>query len=919
MNKLIILKASAGSGKTHDLTQQYIDFILPPDEEPFNPSAFRHILAVTFTNKATDEMKSRIIDEIYALSQSEEISIERRRRAKEVLTAILHDYSSFSVSTIDKFFQMVMRAFSREINQYASYNVELDTTAVLQQAVDRMMASLDEPSNSELLEWLTKYALERIEAGYKWDISDELFKMATLFMREDFKLKRREKGLNWDKEKIKEFSSKLDTLCEDPDKQTKATAELIRDNVYLLGIFTDLYNSLQSYLSENNLVLLGETADVLNRIIDGSDTPFIYEKIGTRFDHFMLDEFQDTSRLQWENFRPLISESLAHGEDSLIVGDIKQSIYRWRNSDLRLLDTDVYMDFGQDQISSRPKQENWRSYENIVKFNNDFYSHIASLAASEDPTGRIARYYADTVQKIPSLMSKHLGLGYVRVQYLKRKSDEDETLTWKDTVLERLGEDIEMLKSVHRPCDIAVLVRTNSDGELIARRLLSLGYEVITEDSLMLSSSETLRKLIAVLKYIANPQDSINTVTISMLFNTDKPDITGLDTKGSLYSLCDSILREKLSPLPEGETPFVFAFLDELLNYIGKFGSNLRGFIKWWDEGGSGKCISAPKSDNAIRVMTIHKSKGLSANAVILPFFNEPLHKNKETMIWCEPRTEPFKSIGLVPVKCTSALKNTIFASDYDEERLMQVVDNINTAYVATTRAICNMLIYCPEPKFTKKGAYDSRGFGVSDWLYEHLKGELDGNMCWSVGELCKDTDPKTVAETFVCRDFKSRPFKGKLRIQLRGGEYFNRELGTRYHDILSLIEDESGIDRAVSAALADGLISEQEVQPTRNVMLSVIRRCAPLHWFDGTYRCLNEVSLVDAQGEVTRPDRVLVEKDKPLGEGEAIVIDYKFGEKKSQYRKQVQDYMEQLRNMGYSKVSGALLYCKDEIEIENI
>lgn len=913
MGRLKILKASAGSGKTHDLTQQYIDFVLPPDESPFDEFAFRHILAVTFTNKATEEMKSRIVEELYSLSKSDKVTAIRRERAGKVLTAILHDYSSFAVSTIDKFFQMVMRAFAREINQYASYKVELDSGAVLRQTVDRMMASLDDPDNSSLLQWLTEYSLERIEAGQKWDISDELNRMASLFMREDFKLKRRRRGINWDKEKMRSLFGQL------TDDQ--------RQNLYLLGIFSDLFDNLQSYLAENNLVLLGETADVLNRIIDGSDTPFIYEKIGTRFDHFMLDEFQDTSRLQWENFRPLIAESLDKGADSLIVGDIKQSIYRWRNSDLNLLDSDIYKNFRNDQFSTRPKQDNWRSYGNIIDFNNDFFSKIDTFVdVNDDPQGRVKRYYNDARQMLPDLRRGFAGKGCVQVHFLPRQDNNGDSIQWRERALERLEGDVALLLKENRPCDIAVLVRKNREGEAVARKLLSLGYEVITEDSLMLRSSVALRKTMALLKFLTVPEDSVNNLTIKLLFQREKPDIEGLDIHGSLYDLCDSILREKIAPLPEGETPFVFAFLDEVLNYMDKFGSNLRGFVEWWEESGSAKCISVPQSDGAIRVMTIHKAKGLSSKAVILPFFNEPLHSSsKEIYIWCEPDEEPFREISPVPVKYTKEIKNTIFAADYQEENLMQIVDNVNTAYVAMTRAVCNMLIYAPQPKRTSKGEIHKGNIGVSDWLYLHLEKELvedaDGEKVWSVGKICGDRAKReeTSETNYICPDFLSCKYDERLKLKLRGADYFDREQGIKYHDILSRIEDESQLEGALASALSDGLISEDDLPLARNAILRVFAHCAPLHWFDGTWRSLNECSIADDGGNLSRPDRVLVEKDKPLGSGEAIVIDYKFGEKRFSYKKQVKEYMELLRKMGYSKVSGALLYCKDEIEIENV
>ncbi|MBR4661079.1 MAG: UvrD-helicase domain-containing protein, partial [Bacteroidales bacterium] len=362
MGSVKIIKASAGSGKTHTLASEYLSLLLP-ESGIQDPQAYKHILAVTFTNKATREMKERILEQLYEKSRS---GGKDSVRAREMLIAILHDYSQFSVSTIDRFFQMVMRSFAREIGQYASYGVELDTQAVLHQAVDGIFESLDEPGNENLLEWLLRYSMEEVDEGGKWDVSGNLKEIAKLFMNENFRLMRRDLGQPFgDRESLALLDARLREIAGNSnlDSRVVNTASLMRSELYRLGIFSDLYRQLNSYLRDNNLVLLSESNEILNRIIDGSDTPFIYEKVGLRFDHFMLDEFQDTSRMQWMNFLPLLRESLARGNDSLIVGDIKQSIYRWRNSDLNLLASQVQEDLGSQVNIAPPLDRNWRSSE----------------------------------------------------------------------------------------------------------------------------------------------------------------------------------------------------------------------------------------------------------------------------------------------------------------------------------------------------------------------------------------------------------------------------------------------------------------------------------------------------------------------------------------------------------------------------
>ena len=345
-------------------------------------------------------------------------------------------------------------------------------------------------------------------------------------MTDAFKLKRRALGPDlWSKERITEFRGMLQAMIEEarkPESSISAedakTADILDKNVHLLGIFSDLYAHLSACLKENNLVLLSETSDVLSRIIDGSDTPFIYEKVGTRYDHFMLDEFQDTSRLQWENFRPLLREAADRGEGSLIVGDIKQSIYRWRDSDMNLLHSEVQAAFGEDRFRVVHMQKNWRSEERIVDFNNRFFGGIGDLLARNgvEFAGRISGYYSDVRQQVARKSS--LGKGYVQVEFLERGSSKSDATPWRETVLERLPDLMRDLLSRYRASDIAFLVRKNEEGAQIAQALLSLGYPVVTEDSLTLVSCLSVRKLAALLKYRVNPDDPVNTTLMLQLF-----------------------------------------------------------------------------------------------------------------------------------------------------------------------------------------------------------------------------------------------------------------------------------------------------------------------------------------------------------------------------------------------------------------
>ncbi len=930
MNTLEIIKASAGSGKTWTLAREYMKLLIPTDGSPFDPQAFRHILAVTFTNKATEEMKSRIIEDLYKMVNEPNFKFpadqiatpQMKAYAHRALTAILHDYVSFSVSTIDSFFQMVLRSFAREINQYASYRVELDKDAVMQQAVDRMLSSLDETDNAALLKWLTDYSIDQISTGNRWDISVPLYNICSHLVNEEFlRLRRKYRDGLWEKEKIADFQDSLrKIIATGSSKEQVATAKLLEQNVYLLGIVSDLYAHLGELLKENNLVLLSETTDVLNRIIDGSDTPFIYEKVGTRFDHFMLDEFQDTSRLQWENFQPLLKESIDNGESSLVVGDIKQSIYRWRGSDLNLLHSEVEKLLRDPQDHVHAKQGNWRSGERIIDFNNAFFKQIAGLLGTLDKykgfAPAIGAYYNDVKQTVAN--PANVGKGYVRVEFLSRGGGQTAPDSWTNQVLEKIPAMMEELSQRYpKRSDIAFLVRSNLEGAQVAETLLSLGYPVVTEDSLTLSSCVSVKRLAALLTFIVDPGNSVNLTLMRGLFDTIPQLSSAAGDADSLYEICDTLIRNYLPEIPEGDQPFLFAFLDEVIAYTVKYGSNLAGFVDWWKKGGSEKKISAPKRDDAVTVMTIHKSKGLNFNVVVIPFLYEKLSSVKPPILWCEPKDE-FADIRLVPLTAKDELSKTVFKDRYEEEKKMQCLDAINICYVAMTRPVKELYIYAPVPKYQNDKLHGSY-LSVATLLYQHLHTDEYGKDDPFVKEfgskLSEEPSEASAAAPIAPILFRSHPYGDKLRLSLKGGEFFSREEGIRYHDILSRIDCVEDLPRAVAEAVREGILGAAEAPEAEARIAALLDSVADRHWFDGTYRPLNEIAIVDADGKLHRPDRVLVEKGKPLGQGSAFVIDYKFGHREESYRWQLRRYMKLLRGMGYRDVRGTLWYCNESAE----
>lgn len=1072
-----VYRASAGSGKTHRLTGEYIKLLFTGEE------AYKHILAVTFTNKATDEMKQRILQELYHLSgyavhrrhlqgekpksdyMKELVGLAREQdmqkgageksdleyekevgnKALGVLVKILHDYSAFSVSTIDAFFQTVMRAFARELGRIATYNVELDSDTVLENAVDRMFADLDREENQRLLKWLIDFSLDSIDEGEPWNIRGKIDRLAQSLFSEEFKLKSRDYTLSRNeqmeqvvqlKERIKLVEKTFKTKCialgkkgedcmshcgltyntfkgglrspfalfgklaggEIPEKplnktfvalynnlelwckkgeESKFTAvyngglndcvgELIRvyeqefplyltvlqikKNLNTLGILGDIYVRILDYCKEKNVVLISETTELLGKIIDGGDMPFVYEKVGTWIDHFMLDEFQDTSVMQWRNFSPLLHNSIAGGNKNLIVGDVKQSIYRWRGSDWSILNAGIGEEF-KGLIEDCSLDTNWRSGKCIIEFNNCFFETAARIAQDcfngGDDAERtvdggftnpqmhaIVDIYSRFRQQVPDKGA--MRPGYVEVNFICKDAGEDDPVdysrVWEELLLKNIRR---LLDHGYRQQDIAILTRTKKEGATAARSLLRSGYSVVSLDSLLVGSSAAVQRVVNILKVQDNPDDTYLTI-YSMLSAGNGAGIVPSEQverlkKMPLYQMCEEVIRLYLSDDQKEDMAFIQAFLDMVLEFSASHGSSLTAFLKWWDESGMTKAISAPDGQDAVKVMTIHKSKGLAFEAVILPYFNIELDNDvsggRGPRLWSTAASGVLDYQGPLPIAYGQGLDLTLFRDDYRKEKLSAFVDNLNIAYVAFTRAKQELVVLAPEPKgVAKKGTYTISS--VADILYHYYQTMLEKEVTqaqmiertvlleeqqivckgFAVGE---PTEAQERAERtdIACRLEKQmlEPLDlTRIRTSLQSGSV-NEELSLRdngiiMHDLFAGINTAADVD-----SLPDGSVKEQVYK-----MIDFVKERG---WFTDEYRVLRECSIVNPDGSILRPDRVLV-KGK-----EATVIDYKFGEytpENKKYHKQVRRYMQLLMDMGYTVVNGYVWYMK-EFTIENV
>ena len=920
-----VSKASAGSGKTWTLAHTYIDLLK-------DDLAYRHVLAVTFTNKATAEMKERIL-----LYLSEDPAQRRK------LVRILHDYSAFAVSTIDRFFQRALKAFAREIGQVADYQVELDRESLIGEAMDRILDSLTgDESQEEILGWLRDNVADRLESGSRPRVDGSLHEMGLKLGSEERRRLRAAHGVTdeeFSKERlarvrkscreiIKKFASDLKaaaldlpvygnryadaqregytravwykpverpkkTLAEkaagtpfmdlfDGPYRIYCTARLVEAQVFSLGLAREFFREFEALLREKNVLCLDDSNTLLGRIIAGSDAPFIYEKLGVRYEHFLLDEFQDTSRIQWENFLPLLRESEANDRESLIVGDVKQSIYRWRDSDWRLLAEEVEREFPGAHVQSR--KENRRSCGAVVKFNSEFFMYAAGVLGLE-------RLYADAWQ---IAMSADAQPGHVQVSFCDKAAE-----------IDRVIESIETARAAGAQFkDIAILVRNNADGSSVASSLIGAGYPVVSDDSLRVNASFVVRRLLALLSCLENPKDGINS------FIAEDAHVEFPSEYHSLVDLCENLLRQLKAQNPEmfaNETLFIEAFMDELREWTEVNGNNLKYFLEHWYA--KPRYISSPENSDSVTILTVHKSKGLEFPYLIFPFAEKVnIYKPSERWCWLDVSGTPFNPAvsGIYSVNLSEKTADTLFAADYEEERRMQKVDNMNVFYVALTRAKCCLhIIAANPPKSYVSGCHKD----FSQILYDFCGGlsESSRGTMYDFSKLERKPGKEGVG---FPAEYASIDLAGRLEASTDAFDFFGpdgevgidaspRRNGVVLHGIMASVKSPSDLPGAVRDAVLEGRLDEKQAADALELLSARIASHPEFFAGDG----YNEAAIIGGEDSDRRPDRVIVNGKK------AVVIDYKFGRPKAEYFGQVRRYMDLYRKMGYPEVEGWLWY----------
>lgn len=1051
VSKLLVYKASAGSGKTFTLAVEYIKLLIDA------PKAYRSILAVTFTNKATAEMKERILSQLYGISTKDPLSApyfeairsnsklseeQIRLNAEKALQYIIHDYGQFRVETIDSFFQSIVRNLAHELELGANLNIELDMATVLSDAVDVMIEKLD--AQAQLMAWLTEFIEEQIQSDHKWNISDAVKQFAQHIFNEQYIEKGEEvhKKLlvpklieNYIKqirsiqhsalEKMKAYGTQflailatnslaiedfaygnsgvagyfiklekgdisdkiagkrvLDAMEKPekwvPKKSLRAEeilslvdsqllpllqlAESERHTLFMLSnscllslkhinklrLLNNIDEEVNHQNKEKGRFLLANANTLLSKLSQG-DPAFIFEKIGSNIQHIMIDEFQDTSNLQWDCFKLLLLEGLSQGANSLIVGDVKQSIYRWRNADWNILNNLEGTIGNAFPIEVKQLDTNHRSEANIVHFNNEVFVQMRNILSQQYKESyqtelcNLDKAYEDVVQQT----LKKEELGYVKVDYIL--SDPNEKDSYNLQMLEELVVAVDELQEAGvKTADICILIRKNKSIPTIANYFEeNTTYHIVSDEAFQLSSSSAIQLLITTLSYLNEPSNPLYKAELAKAYQ-QKSLQQDLSLE-EILSNCENYLPEEIVTQPQQlrmmplyelieeltrilqidkmaqQDAYLFTFFDAIIDYLQKNTSDLTAFLHYWEEKLGKKTIPAGKIEG-IRILSIHKSKGLEVHSVIIPYFDWNLENETSTLVWCQPEVAPFNELDLLPIDYSSNMIHSIYTPHYQKEQLQLWVDNLNLIYVAFTRAKKNLIVL---------GGADKKN-AVSNLLEEAIRqllttsalpfreiGDLGGI---EMGAICPSTQSQVVEEvqnkllqpsTPICVGLSSFPPSISFRQSNRSAAFIKGEEidekanrfineGQLLHQLFSGIHTTDDIEQSVKELLFEGVIDADRAKKLQLFTEKALTNPQAKEWFTAPLTLFNECAILYKENGVVvqrRPDRVVVK------DGKVSIIDFKFGTPKEEHKEQVKMYINLLQQMGYTSVEGYLWY----------
>ena len=1045
MKRAKILSASAGSGKTYQLTLKYMcDVILHPER-------YRNILAVTFTNKATEEMKSRILREIHTLASGSKSSyledVKRelglneeqiREGAMRARTRILHDFSRFTILTIDRFFQRILRAFIKELSLDLNYNIELDTNLLLERSTDALVEGIAD--DEQLRKWLLEFAEERINDGTRWDMRSDLKSLGSELFKEngakridpqlskqvlrdtvdaviaegdayrtkikslgdealeimksygvqpkefkggsrsfvfsfakyaegelkpptDTMLKAAESAKEWytktasgsvitAAERLRPILEEICHCYEDGIKKIN-TAKLIRDNYRSFALLADLRERVNDICSAENIMVLSKTKDILSQFIDDSNAPFIYEKVGSRYDHYMIDEFQDTSVREWRNMLPLLREALSSNPEAsvFIVGDIKQSIYRWRGGDWRLLNNDAIEDLGRENTVVEPLKKNYRSLSNVVKFNNALISKVVErdnnfLNLSLTNAKSEAKITESTCNSLYDVMLNAYS-DYEQIPAKEGDSGYAEVVAFNSTTIS--SPFIDAIESAiergYNYGDILILVRGDTDAKKVADALFTYkqekftskglaGFNILTPDTLTLESCDIAEFIISVMKLAINPSNDIERgvynryldLPLDHTFTEEESVWLNQTAHLSPLEAFESIVSRFELHKRKESVAFLQAMHEQILAFSSQRVVDIQFYLKWWDERGKQEAITVEMTDDTIEITTIHKSKGLERPIVIIPYSRWDMtpRASLRPIVWANANDgdTTTTAVGNFPIIYGSTMENSNFSEEYYKELVMSHVDGVNLLYVAITRASRELYIYVP----TNLKGQSGENINTTAPLIlgaamdicsqpEHI--EMDGEdvaLVYSYGTptTSESKEDKRGNNDILLEEYISN--KPSIKVRYPSHRCFEEGItndskalneGIRLHRLFEGAITEDDLRGAVKRMSLDCLIDVEQAKVLNTKISDILTDDRVKEWFSTNWESVKCESAIITDGDTRRPDRVMISGDR------VVVVDYKFGDKRSaSYRKQMADYMHLIARMGdYKQIEGYVWY----------
>ena len=1040
-----VYNAAAGAGKTYTLVRAYLSKLLMAEKH----NGYRNILAITFTNKAVAEMKTRVVSNLHAFSlpvtpnkflpMLEELStitklevLFLKEKSKSVLYSIMHNYAAFDIVTIDTFTHRIIRTFAHDLELSLNFEVEEDGELLLSEAVDALIARVGK--DKKLTKLVLDFSLQKLDEDKSWDIGRDFLDIAKLLLKENdyLPLQRIQQKTLLDfenlrftifetmaitKKSIAEKSRILLALFEsknlifsdfkssylpkhfealmlgkpinfkagwrenitttdfyakklDPEKmelidalrpqieivftETKALyfklklLTLMRKGAVPLAVLGAIQTALFSIKKERNVLLIAEFNNIINKAIRDQPAPFIYERLGERYQHYFVDEFQDTSRLQWENLIPLIDNVLSgEAQDGnkgslTIVGDAKQAIYRWRGG---MAGQFIGLSNAANPFSTPHKQvlnlpTNYRSYDQIIRFNNDFFSFLSNDFKDE---AHQLLYQQGNKQKVNAKTG-----GYVNISFIEAANTVEEFEVYPEKVHEYIQKIIQngfLLK------DICVLVRKRKQGVAIANYLTQHDIPIISSETLLVANAIEVQLIVQLLAVHVKPLNSnVKTdLLISLAFYykiANKHAFIARYLNASLSKLSEGLQDFdvnfdfkilKLLPLYEsveriiasfafnkGNVAYLQAFLDIIFKFSQQNGISILSFLEFWEQRKERLSIVVPSGENAVQILTIHKSKGLEFPVVILPFANEDIYKELQPKTWYQVEKENFNGFEEVYIDYSEVMESFSEkgAQLVSERRSQLELDSINMLYVALTRAEEQLYVI-------SKKELNSKGATVNKKYSGKIIGFLQQKELWTpdlneyhfgqAGRFSSHENNNDSRLVKSCNSFISVPKEAhNIYMVTNASKLWDTaqqeaiDKGSLIHDLLATILYAEDVKPVLLQAFRSGFIDFEMHNELSSLFTSLVNHPELAQYYSKDYTVLNERDVL-SNGTLFRPDRVV------LGQNEVVIIDYKTGIYKKSYQEQLNVYAAIYDRMGYKIKGKILLFLYPKLQLQYV